>query len=319
MMRIDLKTIAAISAVGAAMSMTGVAQANNNSLLFPFVTTSSTAYTFVTILENPYPEEGPSWYPVEPRDIGYHVWFRGKEVNASPTEQCNFWDASGSMKEGGLIRWEVGGRFDLPSKSGDENGVGLPFLPHNYQGFMIVEYDRPGFPSGRLHGTAQIIDTATGLGMSYLADNKTGDQPNFGEDAGSEFVTSWMSDEHVTTSWYVLPLGTRQEMMKMFDSINAKVLPRGNVHNNGFFFGDGGYISGGNIQNLTCFGIFGIDDLFSHAHQHGGWTTLKTLKPHSASHSIAPEDAQPAQIWQATQSNLFGAPVSSMGVIEAIH
>jgi len=316
MMRVDLKTIAAVSVIGAAISVTGVAQANN-SLLFPFVTTSSTAYTFVTVLENPYPEEGLPTYP-DNRDIRYHVSFMGKEVNASSTEQCDFWDASGFMKQGGLAQWEAGDRFDLPSEFGDENGFEPRFFPQNRQGFMIVEYDLPGSAVGQLHGEAQIVDTATGLVMSYPALNKAGEQPDFSEDAGSEFIMSWMPLENVSTSWYVLPLGTRAEMMKMYDGIKAKVFPRGNVQNMGTYTRNSQYSSGVRSQELTCLGIFSVDDMIPSYIYDGGWTTLKTMKPDALENSIDKADAQPAQIWKATQSNSLGAPVSSMGIVEAI-
>lgn len=320
-MPINFRKITLSSIAGAALTLAGAAQANN-SLLFPFVTTSDSAYTFVSVFENPYPPDGLS-SAVPDRNIAYRVSYGVKPVNAAPGDQCRHRGFDVTMKQGGILQWEVGRRFDLPGDFGDvyvsDMNQSGNRVPANYQGFMIVQYDHPVSTSATLHGEALIVDTAVGLIMTYPATNQASLPTDFSRNAGSEFVTSWMPRVLAGTTWYVLPLGAPEAMTPSNGGgLSSKVVVRTNVRDMGAYERNGTYYPGVKVQTLTCFGIFDVDALLHYDYPMGGWLTLKTLKTHAADTSMLTGDFQPSQVWKLLQSGELGLPVASMSAIEAI-
>ncbi len=320
-MPIDFRKITAAAAAGALLGAAAPAQANN-SLLFPFITTAPTAFSFVTVFDNPFPADGTLPKP-DARNVGYRVSYGVKPLNALPGDSCSYRGASVTMKQGGLLQWEVGGRFDLPADFGDlyvfNTNQSGGRVPGSYQGFMIVEYEQPGSTASTLHGEAVIVDSATGLIMSYAATSETSLQADFSRRAGSEFVSSWFPRALGGATWYVLPLGTREAMTPaQGGGISSKVLVRSNLRDMGAYERNGEYYPGVKVQNVTCFGIFDIDALLHYNYPKGGWFSLKTLKTYAADTSVLTGDFQPSQVWKLMQSGELGIPVTAMHPVEAI-
>jgi len=320
-MPIALRTVGAVSFAAAALSVTTLAQANN-SLLFPFVTTAASAYTFVTVVENPFAENGLSPNPAE-RNIGYSVTYGIKPITALPSAQCSHRGFGVTMRQGGLLQWEVGNRFNLPSDFGDlyhsDMGASQNRVPVNYQGFMVVEYDQPASNASSLHGEAVIIDSATGMAVSYVATNEASAQADFSRRAGSEFLSSWFPRSLAGATWYVLPLGSRQAMTPTTGGgISSKVVVRTNLKNMGAYERNGSYFPGVKVQEMNCFGVFSLDALLHDEYEMGGWFSLKTLKTYAADTSTLTGDFQPAQVWKLQQSGELGMPVTTMHAVEAL-
>ncbi len=314
-MRIDLKKMAITSVAGAVLGIAGAAQANN-SLLFPFVTSANGTYTFVTVYENPFPAGGLSDTPTG-GNVGFRVSYGFKDADSSPTAACSYSNFDIAMKQGGLLQWDAAGRLDLPSDFGDDYRGELMGLPGNTEGFMIVEYNDPASAAGTLHGDAIVINTATGMILSYAATNSTGN--DFSTDGSSEFTSSWLPRSVAGTTWYALPLGTRDAMVRSnSQGISGKIVARTNVQKMGAYERNGAYYTGVKEQPFTCFGVFGIDDLLQRGYDMGGWASFKTLKRTAANTSNAAADAQPAQIWKLVQSGEIGIPTAAMNPIEAL-
>lgn len=314
----NLKKVALLSATGTMLTVAGGAQAANT-LLFPFVTGASSTLTFVSVYDNPYSASGMAEAPIG--NIGYRVSYAYKSVGATPQYKCEYREFDVTSKQGGLLQWEVAGRFDLPSDFGDDYTGDINStanrLPNETQGFMIVEYTTPGASASTLHGDAIVIDTASGMVMSYAATSSTG--TNFATGAGSESTSSWLPRSLSGTTWYVLPLGTRNEMVRANSmGISGKVVARTNVQQMGAYERNGQYYAGVKEQPFTCFGIFGIDDLLQNNHSAGGWLTMKTLTPSASNNSTASGDAQAAQVWRMVESQAIGVPITTMSPAETL-
>lgn len=317
-MLMNLKKVALLSATGTMLTVAGGAQAANT-LLFPFVTGASYTLTFVSVYDNPYPASGMAETPGG--DIGYRVSYAYKSVGATPQYKCEYREVDVTARQGSLLQWEVAGRYDLPSDFGDEHTGDIQSrdnrLPSGTQGFMIVEYNGPGSAASTLHGDAIVIDTASGLVMSYAATSSTG--TNFSTGAGSEFASSWLPRSLSDTTWYVLPLGTRDQMVRANNmGISGKVVARTNVQQMGAYARNSQYYAGAKEQPYTCFGVFGIDDLLQNSYSEGGWMTLKTLAPSADSNSTASGDAQASQVWRMVSSPVIGIPLNVMSPAEVL-
>jgi len=293
-MSVKFKKLAIASAVGATLGMAGVAQADNH-LLFPYVTTGATSFTFVTMFQDPDNNllgNGLTGFPVgvPPHDaISYNMYYGYKGLTSAATDPCNHRDFSIGITQGALLQFEVGNQFDLPFDFGDPAGYGenlrkaANVLPMNNHGFLIVETTDPTAAAAspvRTHGEAVVVDTASGLALSYTA-VPTADGATVPSNYGAavpttEYVTSWMPQSLINTSWYVLPTDVRNLMTpNMAGGLRAMVYAVTNPNNPGAFARAEDYASGVQQVNLRCFATVGLDQLFEAGKfGMGGWASV---------------------------------------------
>ncbi len=328
MIRSDFKKTALLCAALTALGGMAAAQANNT-LLFPYVIASGSAYTFVTVYENPnVARRDPLAQPGS-----FSVTYGVKPIGAGANEPClprREARMAATAAQGGMLQWEVGWRFNLPADFGDQweyamqndgNGVPQGVVPGNHHGFMLVAYDQPGTQWARVHGEAVVVDTASGLVLSYAATSAPSAQADFAAQAGSEFASTWFPTPIAGTTWYVLPVGSRENMTPsagggLPGKIAAYTIPEemGSFGRNGRF---DSYLA---EKTFTCFGVFGLPDLHPSAPVYGmgGWFTLKTVKPGSSYSATAPDQVRPSQVWKLVQSGEFGMAAATMQQLETI-
>lgn len=341
-MSVKFKKLAIASAVGATLGMAGVAQAEV-SLLFPFITTGASAYTFITLYQDPdrnFVAGNQHPVGVPPHDAYVHNLFYGyKGVNARATDPCVHLDFPVAVTEAALLQFEVGGKFNLISDFGDPAGYGSTLtlennkVPANSQGFLIVEHNAPaGVTADSMRrGEAIVVDTASGLALSYTAIPTAAGaitNPDFSLVAGagsSEFVTSWFPKPLITTTWYALPLGARSAMTpNNGGGLNASISPMTNIANVGAYARAENYTSGSRQNNLRCFGSFALTDLLDAPFTMGGWMSIAATAQ-GAGYGNAPAVAAdaaglsgdlPIALWKLQQSNELGSSVTVINAVQ---
>lgn len=352
-MSVKFKKLAIASAVGATLGMAGVAQAET-ALLFPFVTTSASAFTFITLFQDPDRNtvagpEGAATDPIRgifpagaPPHANYtHNMYYGYKLNgAAATDPCLHLDFPVQVTQGALLQFEVGNKYDLPSDFGEPaygNSLraGNNRLPAGSQGFLIVE-DGNGLAAdvadSRRHGEAIVIDTASGLALSYTAIPGGDYQPdaNFAPaGTATEYVTSWFPRSLVTTSWYAIPLGVRTAMTPNNPGgIRATIYPVTNPANAGAFGRQENYTSGSRVNDLRCFGQFGLDELLDRPFAEGGWMSIAAVNQdtnppfNNAPNYVATgvtgnSGTQAFALWKLQVSGELGIGVSVLNAAEA--
>lgn len=289
-MSVKFKKLAVASAVSASLGFAGMAQAEV-SLLFPYITTGSTAYTFITIFHdadrntvagNLHPVGAP---PHAART--HHLYYGFKTVGAAATSGCTHRDFPVAVTQGALLQFEVGGKLNLVTEFGDPAGYGTQLslannqIPAGSEGFLVVEnaVGIADIVDETRRGEAAVIDTATGLATAYLAIQSAQANVNDGAFAaavpGTEYVTSWYPRNIVTTSWYALPTGLRTVMTPNGGGgIRASIRPVTNIANVGAYSRAENYTSGSLQNNLRCFGTFNVDNLLGAPFNTGGWMSV---------------------------------------------
>lgn len=221
-------------------------------LLFPFVTTETGKFTFITI--NNDGAQGSSFgTPVGASLPNLHFTYAYKPVPIQNTGGCTHFDGDVFTTDVDMMIFEVNRKVTGPGGSTAlfEPGAGVPTPPvtstplaltiNDTQAFLIVEPNTA--KTVFLFGTAAVIDAANGLAASYSTNTLTasssapatpyvasGTNPDFtaidggvysgGAPIGPGGVTfsgfkniAWYPTSVVTSSWFVLPLSTRSTMI----------------------------------------------------------------------------------------------------------
>ncbi|MFN3188759.1 MAG: SdrD B-like domain-containing protein [Candidatus Paceibacteria bacterium] len=309
-----------------------LSQTGEGGLLFPYVRTGTGSFTFVTIIQDPSEAEFPTGAP--PHDTrNHHLFYGYKPLDAAPTDACQHLDFSVSVTQGALLQFEVGQQFDLPAEFGDPAGYGEALanrnnrLPEGSHGFLIVE-DSPGMsirPNERRRGEAAIIDTSTGITVSYPAvrqddTDPVSGLPLYGAMGSTEFVTSWYPRNEVVTTWYVLPLSQRTDMTpNAGGGLRASLHTVTNAANSGAFSRAEQYTSGSRRADLQCFAFVGIDDVLMAPFDSGGWMSLAlTAQNEDYSNALAisdglvPSGNQSFELWKFQHIRAFGQPMTTV-------
>ncbi len=286
----------------------------DSTLLFPYITTSSSAYTFITLIHRRKPPSGQMWAE---RD-NYHRFFRvhAQTRSLSAVDDCGSAVKPQSVhiddRPGTLMQWEVGNRFNLPADFGDRVPAPDLRIPANHQGYLLVEYGGYYSSGGasptisRMYGEATIVDTATGMTLSYSALHAPKAGADFTYYGGKEYATSWFPQGVVGTSWYMLSVGKvtsdgytlRQHLSETYVTVNPS---RNDVYGrNGQAFS-----FPVNSRTIRCFATLTMNDLvpdpFAAA---GGWLTMTTTSP--------------VIIGKIQQSGELGIPVATMHPLNAL-
>jgi len=289
-----------------------------SALLFPYITTADSAYTFITVFHNPYPAKGLAETPVDGK-TAFSIGYVTKSINRSLNDPCVGLIFNADFgAAGGLLQWEIGNRFDLPADFGDRGALdyNVNDIAGNRHGYMVIRYDASQ-ASEQLYGEGLVIDTANGTALSYAALHLPSAAGDFAGKSGAEFVTSWYPRSLAGTSWQILPVGTIDSMLQL-NALTTFVSVSTNAQQPGVFGRNGVYqpVESNRLAVPACAGIYGIDDLLpgQAASNMGGWFSLKTVTVDSK----GKDKAQPALIWKIQQSGELGLPVTTMHPVTII-
>lgn len=221
------------------------ADVGQSNLMFPYITTSATGFTFITItnrlanLVNPDMAAGNGAIGV-PMHFAYGV----KATSAANSTACIHADGMASTTANDVLQFEVADKVNMAAINGDTTSTYYPYTINDRHGFLIVDADPAwyGAPATtRLYGEAVVIDTLSGLTTAYSAKglntttsgvgNGNYTINNVGVAGGPEVATAgaggvlvsavgnhgvnpvtWLADSVATSSWFVVPLGTQNEM-----------------------------------------------------------------------------------------------------------
>ncbi len=216
------KSLIAAAALSA-MSAGFAAERATTNIIFPYISTGANAVTLITLTT-----------PVaSPAAITYR--YAMKAIGAANTVGCDHQDGTSALTANDVVQFEVSNKFvaNTAFANGDTS-VGYPYTGGaNKNGFLIVNNGAVG----PIYGEAIVIDAASGLRLAYSSQGlNTTDaaNPDFtinnaagvtGGPASANVylpsgavaahganVVTWLNSAAVTTSWFVLPLGTQAEM-----------------------------------------------------------------------------------------------------------
>lgn len=220
--------VAAVSATLATASF--AMEIGSTNLLFPFVTTNTGAFTFITLNNGGASNVG-----------GAHHYIYGmKATGAANSVGCEHQDGNGSLTPNDVMQFDITGVTKIETAAYLNNGDTNNSFPYTggagKQGFLIVNSN--GLSGDTLYGSAVIVDTSTGLRMAYATGGlSTNDATpadftanNVGVAGGAEVANSgivttvggvagngnhmltWYASPQITSSWYVVPLGLETAM-----------------------------------------------------------------------------------------------------------
>ena len=287
--------IAAALVAGSFAAVAGTPGTTN--LLFPYVTTQTGAFTFISIAQ----QGGTSATTAQP----LHFTYTTKAISAANTSLCDHLDGDAASTANDLMQFEISNRINVPAAFGDTTSVPKYFpgtaAAANRHGFLSVNNDAAGaygsgaaYAGANLYGEARIINTATGLAAGYSTDDlhttSSGANPDFGALGGpdggaanSTKVISWFQEPTVSATFYILPLDTEQNMAfqgnvtanYQVEGVNAGVL--GHYNNNEQFQ------SSTARAPVTCLGLVSRSDLLGPLNapfsDNGGWGNFVNQVP----------------------------------------
>jgi len=223
--------VAAVVASASLMAHAGGGTPATDNLLFPFITTKASAQTFLSIVAR-----DPLALPAAVGTvIPVHITYTTRPTASGA---CSHFDGDMAMTSNDQMTFEISNRTDVNAATADTTStpVQLPANATDRLGFAIVNNNAAGaygtgaiYGSYPLYGEARIVDTATGLYLSYSTNDlhtTAGANPDFavatgaGPDAtfgapGTLHVNkllNWFSTGAVDTTWFVLPLSDEATM-----------------------------------------------------------------------------------------------------------
>ncbi len=282
--------IPALTAITACLLGAAVCANADSTLLFPYVNTYQRTYTFLSLYHNPYAGGGSGGGQVRLSGFltrpGQYPGNCGEEDIGQMT----------ITRPGTIVQWELTPHFNLPDDFGDHNREpqGWHRPPSGQQGYLIASYTG----AGQLYGEATVIDTATGMTLSYSALHAPRANAGLGSFGGTRFVSSWLPRPVVGTTWYALPLNPAA------GDINLTVVT--DPANPGAYGRNGQYQAvPPQTVALRCAGVLGLEDLMpGHDFSAGGWFSLNTTGA--------------AMIWKIQQSGELGIPAAAMNPIKIV-
>jgi hypothetical protein len=209
-----------LAAAVLASSASFAAEIGTTNLLFPFVSSGSSAFTFLTISNG----NG----TVGNAGGAMHYIYGMKASTATNAAGCEHSDGNGTLTANDVTQFEMSNKVNVATSlaNGDTNGGFAWTGGADKSGFLIVNSN--GLSGDGLYGSAVVVDTASGLKMAYSTQglNTTNALPaDFsidntaavgGPEAASQLaigaangnhMLTWYATPGVTSSWYVVPLG----------------------------------------------------------------------------------------------------------------
>lgn len=289
------KTLIAAAMTAASIGAFAGTPATDN-LLFPYVTTATGSYTFLSIVSRGGTAAAPA----------VHFTYATKAISSANSVACDHLDGDAVMTPNDLMLFEMQNKVDLKALFGDTTSTPKYFpnsaIANDRHGMLVVNNwtnaaygGAAAYLNATLYGEARIINTATGLAMGYSTDDLHSTagttNPNYaaaaGPDAGLAVkVISWFPDPTVATSWFVQPLDTEQVMAfagnatQTYGVYNtATQNTAGNsdqtVGTLGHFNNNEGFQSSLATTTVKCLGVVGRADLLGALNtpwsNNGGW------------------------------------------------
>jgi hypothetical protein len=275
-------SVGAVLAAGSFAANAGTPGTSN--LLFPYVTTATGSYTFISIVA----QNGTA----VPTPV--HFTYAMKATSAANSATCTHLNGDATMTANDLMQFEIQNKVNMATTFGDTTSV-PKYFPNtaaaaNQHGILIVNNNAGGaygsgatYVDANLYGEARIISTATGLAAGYSSDDlhtTAAANPNFALAAGpdgavSTKVISWFPDPTVSSSWFVVPLADEVSM-----AFNGNVAATYQVRDNTAAFGghynnNEGFQSSTATASVTCLGTFDRASLLGPLNApwsaNGGW------------------------------------------------
>lgn len=277
-------SVGAVLAAGSMVANAGTPGTTN--LLFPYVTTATGSYTFISIAALGGAAASPA----------VHFTYAMKATSAANSAVCTHLDGDAVMTPNDLLQFEIQNKVDMKTTFGDTTST-AKFFPNtaaaaNQHGMLVVNNDvlaggtyggAAAYLNAPLYGEARIISTSTGLAAGYSTDDlhtTAAASPNFAAAAGPDGglatkVISWFPDPTVSTSWFVEPLDTEAVMAfagnatQTYGVYDATAAFLGHYNNNE------GFQSSTATAGVTCLGTFDratlLGALNSPWSANGGW------------------------------------------------
>lgn len=220
--------VAAMGVAALASTTANAGSYGTQNVFFPYITTASTAFTFITLANNGTGAAGIA-----------HYRYAMKATTAANSVGCEHQDGNGTLTLNDVLQFEVGNKVNVATAlaTGDTTGTAYPFTGGNDKhGYLMVNTTGAGRSGQTIYGEAVIIDTATGMRMAYTTGGLNTDNaadpdytlantgiaggpesvpvfvPSGSVDPKGTSVVTWYKAANVTTSWFVVPLGTTLEM-----------------------------------------------------------------------------------------------------------
>ncbi|MES2949205.1 MAG: hypothetical protein V4858_11765 [Pseudomonadota bacterium] len=222
--------VAAVAALSASASM--ASETGKTNLMFPYVSSGANAYTFLTISNG----------GTQSTAATVHFIYGMKATTATNATGCEHGDGNGTLTANDVLQFEMSNKLNLVTAlaNGDTNNS-FPWTGGaDKAGFLLLNNDGPAPIAGQnsLYGSAVVVDTASGLRLAYSTQGFNTDSSqapdytinNTGVAGGPEPLNgatptatglttaslnhqlTWYATPTVSTSWFVIPLGTEALM-----------------------------------------------------------------------------------------------------------
>lgn len=220
------KSLIAVAAL-AAMSASFAADKGTSNILFPYVSTGANAVTLITLASGGLASAPTYRYAM-------------KTIGAANSVGCDHQDGTSSLTANDVVQFEVSNKFAANTAfANGDTSVGYNYTGGaGKHGFLIINTGVAAAMNA-IYGEALVIDAASGLRLSYSSQglnttDTTAGNPDFTLNNGGAItggpasapvyipsgssnahganIVTWLNTAAVTTSWFVLPLGTMLEM-----------------------------------------------------------------------------------------------------------
>ncbi len=298
-------------------------EAAADSILFPYLSTQSGVYSFVTIVN-----DGRGQMSAVAR---YLFSYGYKVPPVVQRGECIHFDALVTTTPADMMTFEVGAKIGdgqpLFEEAGDTAGFGpgkltstsAPLTAANAIAFLIVDFpaasgvgapdDADDSNTARLFGWAEVIDPAANMTLAYSTHDFLNDAnaaADFSNLSGSVAALSWHTAAAVTTSWHVLHLGTKDALAADGGIRGAVESGRGGMPGGvAAFDRDENPFSGTRSKPVRCFAIISRGDIMAAtsvtATDNGGWTYLG---PSAAGVPVVPDPTDVADLYPPAGNTL---------------
>ena len=301
--------VAAVAALSASASM--AAEVGTTNLLFPYVSSGSSAYTFLTVGNGGTTNTATT----------VHFVYGMKAATAANSTGCEHGDGNGTLTASDVMQFEMSGKVALPTAlaNGDTNNS-FPWTGGaDKVGFLMLNNQASN--GDQLYGSAVVVDTASGLRMAYSTQGYNTDSAanpdytinNSGAAGGPEplnnvdvtatgltgyssnHVVSWYATPTVTSSWYVIPLGTEAKMSPssaIGGVVGTYSMVNATADTGGAYDMKEAFSSGGLSTAVTCYGSVTRDLMLQSLAlantAKGGWAGLASNVTTASSGGVNP-------------------------------
>jgi len=167
------KSLLAVAAAAALSSTAFAAEVGTNKLIFPYISTASTAYSFITLTNRGSGSTNTSSGAANRLvNVPMHFVYGTKAQTAANSAACEHADGDASATANDVMTFEVMDKVNMFTLTGEGVGTVPSPLTSSYYPLAAANTGRHGFlivngnnaPVGTtLYGSAVVIDTATGL------------------------------------------------------------------------------------------------------------------------------------------------------------